>query len=129
MMPLKVLLVDDEPDVLSLMAILLRRAGFEAKVAISAHEALAIAPMFMPDVVCLDLGMPSMSGYELAQRLRKIDRLARVCLMAVSGYAADDALLDAAGIECHLLKPLGIAQLKTAICDLLLKRYAAQAAV
>ena len=67
----RVLVVDDDADCVFVLATLLRQAGYEADTARTGWEALAVARQVRPDVVLLDLGLPGMSGYELAGLMKK----------------------------------------------------------
>ena len=82
----RVLVVDDDPDCATVLRILLRREGFDARTASDGHEALAKAADFLPDVVLLDLTLPGMSGEEVAAELRKNGATAGALVVAVSGY-------------------------------------------
>ena len=81
--------------------------GHETKVAHGGREALAIAVTFQPDVVFLDLGMPEMSGYEVAVLLRTLPGLADVYISALTGYNDQQtrARVISAGFNRHLTKP------------------------
>jgi CheY-like chemotaxis protein len=103
--PLRVLVVDDQPDIADSEAMLVRLWGYEAETARDGLAALAAAARFRPDVVVLDIGLPGMNGWELARRLR--ESVGPLCLIAVTGYATDaDRRRSAeAGFESHLAKP------------------------
>jgi CheY-like chemotaxis protein len=70
-------------------------------------EALASAPVYAPNVVVLDIGLPGMDGYEVAVRLREIAETRASCIIALTGYGqpADRARARAAGFDHHLTKP------------------------
>lgn len=112
-MPLKVLLVDDQPDSIYLLTMLLRMEGFDARGVTDGAEALRLAESWHPHVACLDLGMPRMSGYEVATRLRQIEGMEAATIVAISGFAAEPHLLEPAGIDDHMLKPVRIEDLRT----------------
>jgi CheY-like chemotaxis protein len=114
-MSLKILLVDDQPDAIILLAMLLRMDGLDVRGVTNGTEALRMAADWQPNVICVDLGMPGMNGYDLASRLRRAEPLANLRIIAISGYAADPELLEPAGIDMHLLKPVDIAALRRAI--------------
>ncbi|MGF1464822.1 MAG: ATP-binding protein [Sandaracinaceae bacterium] len=104
----RVLMVEDDDDLRTLLAARLRRRGVEVTAATSGREALA---RFRPgafDVVLSDLGLPEMDGYELGRRVRELDPGVR--LVALSGYGAaqDQERSERAGFDAHLVKPLGI---------------------
>ncbi len=102
---LRVLVVDDNHDAADSLAELVELFGHEAEVAYDGPSALALARTRPPDVVLCDLGLPGMSGYEVARVLRSQGAASR--LVAVSGYALPEDVRRAAdaGFERHLAKP------------------------
>lgn len=105
----RVLVVDDEPDQIQMLAMLLRDAGHRVECASSALYALTLARDFRPEFVFLDIGMPRMDGYEAARRFRTAFPDAR--MFAITGRAGEEARRKSidAGFEDHLLKPLDVA--------------------
>jgi CheY-like chemotaxis protein len=105
--PSSVLVVDDNRDAAETLAALLSMLGHSAPVANDGHQALRMLPVLMPDVVFLDLGMPGMSGYEVATAIRADARYAAVRLVALTGWggAADRERTAQAGFDAHLTKP------------------------
>ncbi len=105
--PLRVLVVDDNADVLTSMTMLLELEGHAVTTAQDADSALRAVADFRPDVVLLDLGLPGADGYEVARRLRTRHG-EDVLLVAVTGYGQpeDRARSRAAGFDHHLLKPV-----------------------
>ena len=108
-----VLVVDDDKDTAQSTADLLDLWGYAVRVAADGPAALCDADRQMPDVILLDLGLPCMSGWEVARRMRAAARGKQPVLVAVSGYgAADDLARSAeAGIDLHLVKPADPAEL------------------
>jgi signal transduction histidine kinase len=104
----RVLGVDDNEDAAWLMTQLLASLGHEVEMALDGPSALALIDRFPCEVALLDIGLPVMNGFELAQRLRA--RLPSVVLVAVTGYAqaSDRAASRAAGFDAHLVKPVDI---------------------
>ena len=105
----RILLVDDNQDAADTTASMLRLLGFEVRVAYDPGVALALLDQFVPQVAVLDIGLPGMSGYQLAQRVRA-HRNGRGCqLVALTGYgtSADIAKAKEAGFRRHLVKPAG----------------------
>ncbi len=109
----RVLLVDDNEDALEVLAKVLRALGNEVRTAPDGARALEIAPIFVPDIVLLDIGLPLMDGYEVARRLRRMPALANVPLVAITGYAKERARERALanGFAEHLAKPLDVDQI------------------
>jgi CheY-like chemotaxis protein len=104
---LRVLVVEDDPACASGMALLLRASGHEAHVGADGPSAVAKAWELAPDVVLLDLGLPGMSGYEVARRLRA-DSEKPPFIIAVTGHGREEAVRESreAGIDLHLVKPV-----------------------
>jgi two-component system CheB/CheR fusion protein len=105
--PLRVLVVDDCQDMGGTLAVLLRLWGHEPRVACDGPGALEAARTCRPDVVLVDIGLPGMSGWELASRLRGLDGMREALLVAVSGYASEEDRRHSleAGCALHLIKP------------------------
>ena len=104
----RALVVDDNPDIADMLAAVLRQAGYEATTAYSPSAALSTALMKHFDVIISDIGMPGMSGYELARALRKIPEYSAIPIFAVTGFAMyddRDRAIDA-GFTTHLSKPI-----------------------
>jgi signal transduction histidine kinase/ActR/RegA family two-component response regulator len=107
-LPRRVLLVDDQRDILDGMALLVESAGIEVRAAESAAEAAAVFEAFAPDAVVLDIGLPGEDGYALAKRLRALAGANPPSLIAMTGYGrdADRAAAEGAGFDVHLTKPV-----------------------
>lgn len=115
--PRRVLIVDDNEDAANSLAMVLQLGGHETASVYTAADALERAAAFKPDVVLLDIGLPGMSGYEVAQRMREMPGLRNIRLVAVTGYGRHDDRLRArdAGFDDHLTKPVEIAVLERAL--------------
>jgi len=103
-----VLLADDNVDAAETMSAVLEMSGHEVRIVCSGKEALEAAPEFAPDVMLLDIGMPGMSGYQLAQKLRSDRRYDNTILVALTGWGSesDKAQAREAGFDHHLTKPV-----------------------
>ena len=112
----RILLVDDNVDMVETLQMLLETLGFAVAVATDADAALAQALRFEPDVALVDIGLPGTSGLELAPRLRAASRKP-LRLVAFSGFGAEEdvARSHAAGFEAHLVKPVEIGPLLAAL--------------
>jgi signal transduction histidine kinase len=115
----RVLLVDDSDDILELIASLLRHEGYEVMAAHDAPSALRVAQTFWPTVAVLDIGLPAMDGYELAQHLREAlgDRAPRLIAMTGYGQEADRERARRAGFSAHLVKPVDPLELLARVRD------------
>jgi len=103
----RVLVVDDNPDAVSSLALLLRKCGHLVQTASNGAQALEVAADFDPDCVISDIGMPDVDGYEFARRFRALDRFKETPLIALTAYA-DAEQIRAAGFDHYLQKPSGI---------------------
>jgi two-component system CheB/CheR fusion protein len=103
-----VLVVDDNRDAADLLGDILSSAGHVPFVTYDGPTALAAAVNVRPAVALLDIGLPVMDGYELAQRLRALPGLERLVLIAVTGYGQeqDRSKTHEAGFDTHLVKPI-----------------------
>ena len=111
--PLRVLVVDDNEDARILLCEILSAVGHDVKSAGEALAALDITASFRPDAAILDLGLPVVDGFELAQRIRERMRGDTPRLIALSGYSQDNdrERSKAAGFEVHLVKPVDAGKL------------------
>jgi CheY-like chemotaxis protein len=111
----RVLVVDDNVDTTDSMSILLRASGYDVRTAYDGLTALETATTWPPNVVLLDIGLPQMNGYEVAQRLRQDPNLKSAWLVALTGYGreSDLQLAKEAGFDAHLIKPVDLDKLQT----------------
>ena len=109
----RILVVDDNVDAADSLAGLLKEEGQEVAVAYDGPQALDVAPIFKPDVVLMDVGLPGMNGLQVAARMRALPGFSAVQFIAVTGYGqpSDVAASKAAGFDAHLTKPFGFEQL------------------
>jgi CheY-like chemotaxis protein/two-component sensor histidine kinase len=105
--PTTFLVVDDNPDALDTLAVLLEADGHHVERARDGEEALSVARRFVPRVVILDIGLPKLDGWEVARRLRADPTTAGTVLIALSGYGQgnDRQTSRESGFDAHLLKP------------------------
>ena len=110
---ISVLVVDDQRDVADSMAMLIEALGHRARAVYDGAEALAISRQQAPDAMFVDIGMPGMTGYELAEHVRRDPALADLQLVAVTGYAREEdrARVVRAGFDLHMTKPVTDADL------------------
>ncbi|MEO5914102.1 MAG: PAS domain S-box protein [Luteolibacter sp.] len=114
----RVLVADDGRSTADILALFFRMEGMETVVAYDGAQAVNLAREFHPQVVCLDLGMPVMDGYEAARQIRLLDR--DVVIIALSGWGGPDdrRRSAAAGFDFHLVKPVSPEDLRTVINQL-----------
>jgi CheY-like chemotaxis protein len=108
--PLRILVVDDNPDCATMLKVLLRCEGHEARIAFDGPSAIEAAKLTLPDVVFLDLTLPGMSGVEVAAKLRCLPELLACRLVAVTGYG-EERLPSPSPFDHHFQKPVDHAAL------------------
>ena len=108
----RVLVVDDNTDAADSLAMLLQVRGDEVRVAYDGEEALFAEQEFKPDVLLLDIGMPKLSGYDVARRVRDA-RGPDVFIVAITGWGQEEDRQRAreAGFDHHFTKPVDYAVL------------------
>jgi CheY-like chemotaxis protein len=108
--PRRVLVIEDNIDSADLLRDLLKLLGHEAEVAYDGPAGIELARTFRPHIVLCDVGLPGMTGYEVASAMRADPQLGALCLVALTGYARPQDQKDAmaAGFDRHVAKPLSI---------------------
>lgn len=120
-MPNRLLIVDDEPNLLRAVDACLRAAGFDVTTARSGSEALVSIAQRIPDLIVSDIRMPGMSGYELAQHLRTSSRTALVPVVFLTAKAETADRIEGfrVGIDAYLTKPFDPDELVAVIKNIL----------
>ena len=120
----RVLVADDDEDILSLVAFRLERSGYEVTVARDGQEALDGALKSAPDLAVLDVMMPKLDGYEVTRRLRKSEATARipVILLTARVQEADVAQGFDAGADDYIKKPFSPQELRARVQAILGRR-------
>ena len=123
-MPDRVLIVDDEPDILNLAKAILEKKGYEIAAVSNGVEALKRAELEVPDLILLDVVMPGMSGLEVCKTLKTQNKtsLIPVVMFTVLGRDIDRKLTNEAGADAHFLKPFTPEELSTIVKDQIEKR-------
>ncbi len=120
---IRVLTIDDEPDSLDMLSVVLDQAGAESLSVTSAAEFFAVLASFQPDVVVSDIGMPAIDGYMLLKQVRSLtpEQGGLVPAVALTAYAGalDRQQAIAAGFQAHVAKPVEPDRLVSAIASLL----------
>ena len=116
----RVLIVDDRADTAESEAELAKLWGHEVAVARDGPAAIELASNFRPDIALIDIGLPEMNGYELAQRLRQLPDLKTPLLVAITGYRSEEDRRAAqkAGFDLHLTKPVDPVRLERLLATL-----------
>lgn len=118
----RVLIVDDDPDTLQMLSVMLEERQAEVQAASSTEEAMEMLEWYQPHVVVVDLAMPGEDGYSLIQRIRRHEQLVRRTIPAVALTAQvrveDRARALSAGFNMFVPKPVEVDELITAICNL-----------
>jgi L-asparaginase / beta-aspartyl-peptidase len=106
--PRRLMVIDDNKDAAESMSMLFELWGHEVLCAYDGRAALEAAAKYHPDAVFLDIGLPGMDGYEIAERLRELPESARTVLVAITGYGQDEDRRRSreVGIDHHLVKPV-----------------------
>jgi CheY-like chemotaxis protein len=104
--PRRILVVDDNVDAATSIAELLRLDGHQVCVVHTANAALDSFHTFHPEVVLLDIGLPDMNGYQVAQRFRNAAAAARIVALTGYGQAEDPQRAWDSGFDAHLVKPV-----------------------
>jgi PAS domain S-box-containing protein len=114
---LRVLVVDDNKDAGDTLDLLLQSMGQQVRTVYDGPSAIATAQTFKPDIVLLDIGMPRMSGYEVARAIQSMPADPRPVLVAVTGWGqeSDKARATEAGFRYHFVKPIN----ENVLCEIL----------
>ncbi len=112
---LRVLVVDDNVDMVTTLAMLVKESGHDVRTAYDGSTVLEAALDYRPNVVLLDIGLPGLDGFEVAKRLRQQPALQNAVLVAMTGYGHESDLLRSkeAGFDHHLVKPTDFVKLLT----------------
>lgn len=117
----KILIADDEPSIVAAVEFLLKRGGYEVRVARTGEEALALIEASPPDLVLLDVMMPGKSGYEVCKRLRERPewRDLKIIMLSAKGRDAEVSRGLALGADVYITKPFSTRDLMAKIRGLL----------
>jgi DNA-binding response OmpR family regulator len=122
--PLKVLIVDDNADLAEMLAMVVEGAGHAVRKAQDGRSAISAALSYSPQVVFLDLGLPDISGLDIARELRRHPETASARLVALTGWgqAEDRRLTQEAGFDHHMTKPTEPQSLKQLLSEIASRR-------
>jgi CheY-like chemotaxis protein len=110
----RILVVDDNKDSAESLSIFLRRSGHEVHTVYDGEKAMQALSAFHPEVVVLDIGLPGLSGFEVARRMRKEPGGNRLLLIAATGWGQAEHLSRSreAGFDHHMVKPIDVLALQ-----------------
>ncbi|MEQ1897581.1 MAG: response regulator transcription factor [Vicinamibacterales bacterium] len=109
-MPVSILVIDDEPNIIGTVSALLRRRGYDVLTAMTGRAALDVVERDRPDVVILDLGLPDMEGHDVCREIRQMTACPILVLSARGAEGDKVAALDA-GADDYVTKPFGAEEL------------------
>jgi len=125
----KILIVEDNPQNMTLIQIILRDKSYTLLKAIDGEEALDVAVREQPDLIIMDIQLPKLSGLEVTRRLRQLPAFRHVPIVALTAYAmkGDKERFIAAGCDAYLSKPISTRELPKMIARMLQQRRKAVA--
>lgn len=117
----KILIVDDEPNIVLAIEFLLQREGYHTEKAFDGLQALEMVADFQPDIVILDVMMPGMSGFELGQKIRQMPALehTKIIFLTAKGTQRDKQTGYASGAEVYMIKPFDNEELVSTVKEML----------
>lgn len=117
----RVLIADDEPNIVTSLEFLMEQAGYETQVAANGQEALDLATSFRPDLVLLDVMVPIRSGYEVCQRLKSDPATHGIKIVMVSAKGRDVEVAKALelGADAYITKPFSTRELVAKVREML----------
>ncbi len=117
----RILIADDEPNIVASLEFLMEQAGYEVKTVADGNEALAVVASFAPDLVLLDVMMPGRSGYEVCERLKgdPATRAVKVVMLSAKGRDVEVAKGIDLGADAYVTKPFSTRDLAARIRELL----------
>jgi DNA-binding response OmpR family regulator len=109
----KILIADDEPNIVASLEFLMRQKGYDVRVAHTGDDALSTIRAFVPDLVLLDVMMPRISGYDVCQKVREDPALAGVKVIMLSAKGRDVEITKgmAVGADAYVTKPFSTREL------------------
>ncbi len=115
----RILVVDDNRDSADMLGLLLRLKGNETRIATDGFQALELAESFRPELVLLDIGLPRLNGYDVAQRIRQQAWGREMILIALTGWGQEEDRRRSreAGFNFHIVKPLELTTLESLLSD------------
>jgi DNA-binding response OmpR family regulator len=116
-MPKRVLIVDDEENIVISIEFLMRQAGYDIEIARDGEEAMAKIKSFQPDLILLDVMMPKTNGFEVCRRIREQSRLndLKIVMLTAKGREAEVTKGLALGADSYIIKPFSTRELMSEV--------------
>ncbi len=117
----KILIVDDEPNIVLAIEFLLQRQGYRTEKAYDGLQALEMVADFQPDIVILDVMMPGLNGFEVGQKIRQMPRLenTKIIFLTAKGTQRDKQMGYENGAEAYMIKPFDNEELVTTVHEMM----------
>jgi DNA-binding response OmpR family regulator len=117
----RILIVDDEPNIVTSLEYLMKREGYEVQIAVDGEAGLKAAAGGAPDLILLDIMLPKMNGFEVCERLRGDPRCrgVKIVMLTAKGRQADTARGMAAGADLYVTKPFSTRELVAQVKQML----------
>lgn len=117
----RILIVDDEPNIVLAIEFLLQRQGYRTEKAYDGLQALEMVADFQPDIVILDVMMPGLNGFELGQKIRQMPRLenTKIIFLTAKGTQRDKQMGYENGAEAYMIKPFDNEELVTTVHEMM----------
>jgi two-component system, OmpR family, alkaline phosphatase synthesis response regulator PhoP len=117
----RILIADDEPNIVTSLEFLMRRSHYDVRVARDGEEALRLAETFRPDVVLLDVMMPLRSGFDVCQKIRENAALRemKIVMLTAKGRNVEKTRGAHLGVNAYLTKPFSTKELMNTVRGLL----------
>ncbi|MBL7797651.1 MAG: response regulator [Saprospiraceae bacterium] len=117
----KILIVDDEPNIVLAIEFLMQREGYKTEKAFDGLQALEMAAGFMPDIIILDVMMPGLNGFDVSRHIRRAPELehCKIIFLTAKGTQRDKQTGYDSGAETYLIKPFDNDELVTVVQEML----------
>ncbi|NQU73912.1 MAG: response regulator [Candidatus Omnitrophica bacterium] len=115
----KILVVEDEPDLVLMLEARLTSEGYEVHSAFDGLEGIKKAKKVKPDIILVDIMMPKLDGYSMSKRLKEDDITTGIPIVVISGKDTMRSLFKALGVNHYFTKPIKMDELLTAIANIL----------
>jgi two-component system, OmpR family, alkaline phosphatase synthesis response regulator PhoP len=117
----KILIAEDEPNIVISLEFLLKEAGYEVAIARDGSQALSLAGVLRPDLIVLDVMLPALDGFDVCRRIRgnREGKDTKVLMLTARGRDSEIAKGMAAGADAYMTKPFATKELVSKVAELL----------